>query len=285
MTDDQRRGEPIEPSLGGVDGPHEHWPHRPNGSGRGSTADSAVFPGAPAAGAVHRVRIPPRLALPARVLAVPARVNGGQRPAGDETGQLRALVQELESELASLRQSLTRATCDSLTDPLTGLANRRAFDDALQAVTARASRISPGQLLIADIDHFKALNDGHGHHFGDAVLRITGEVLQASVRRGTLVARLGGDEFALLLPGPTADYPVEIETAAIAKRLCARIAQRPLTVRGHPACRERITLSIGLAGWWPRERPADWYARADAALYEAKRDGRNRVVVAAAAPG
>jgi len=279
MTGDRRQGDPIEPSLGEVDEPHDHCgTHRPNGTGRDSAAAAAVFPRALAADAVHRVRIPARL-------AVPARVNGGQHPAGDESEQLRALVQELESELASLRQSLTRATSESLTDPLTGLANRRAFDDALAAATTRASRVSPGQLLIADIDHFKALNDGHGHHFGDAVLRITGEVLKASVRRGTLVARLGGDEFALLLPGPTPDYPVKIETAAIAERLCARIARRPLTVRGHPACRERITLSIGLAGWWPGERPADWYARADAALYEAKRDGRNRVVVAPAAPG
>lgn len=285
MTGDRHQGEPIEPlfgpiesSLGGVDEPHDYWPHRQNVGGRSSTAAAALSPGAPALEAVDRVRMPPRLAMPARV-------NGGQRSAGDENEQLRALVQELESELAALRQALTRATCDSLTDPLTGLANRRAFDDAMAAAMARASLVSPGQLLIADIDHFKVLNDSHGHHFGDAVLRITGEVLKASVRRGTLVARLGGDEFALLLPGPSAAYPVKIETAAIAERLCARIAQRPLTVRGHPACRERITLSIGLAGWCPGECPADWYARADAALYAAKRSGRNRVVVAEATNG
>ena len=187
----------------------------------------------------------------------------------------------LQAELAALRRALTRATSDALTDSLTGLANRRAFDGALEAAAARACEASPAQLLIADIDHFKALNDAHGHHFGDAVLRITGEVLRAAVRRDTLVARLGGDEFALLMPGPTADYPGRIETAAIARRLCACLARRTLTVRGHPERRERITLSIGLAGWRQGERPADWHARADAALYVAKHDGRNRVVVAA----
>jgi diguanylate cyclase (GGDEF)-like protein len=197
-----------------------------------------------------------------------------------ENRRLAVRLRSLEADLSALRRALTRATSDALTDPLTGLANRRAFDDALGAAAARACAASPAQLLIADIDHFKALNDAHGHHFGDAVLRITGEVLKAAVRRDTLVARLGGDEFALLLPGAIAHYLVRIETVAIARRLCARLAQRPLTVRGHPERRERITLSIGLAGWRPGESPADWYARADAALYAAKRGGRNQVAVA-----
>ena len=201
-----------------------------------------------------------------------------------ENRQLAIQLRGLEAELARLRLALTRATSDAMTDPLTGLANRRAFDEALEAAVARGCEASPPQLLIADIDHFKALNDAHGHHFGDAVLRIIGEVLKAAVRRDTVVARLGGDEFALLLPGSTAASPITIETRAIARRLCARIAQRPLTVRGHPERRERITLSIGLAGWQPGERPADWYARADTALYAAKRSGRNQVVVAPAAP-
>jgi len=197
-----------------------------------------------------------------------------------ENRQMAIQLRRLEAEIAALRLALTQATSDALTDALTGLANRRAFDDALETAAACACEASPPQLLIADIDHFKALNDAHGHHFGDAVLRIVGEMLKASVRRGTLVARLGGDEFALLLPAATADDPAKTEAGAIAERLCARIAERPLTVRGDPERRERITLSIGLAGWRPGEHPADWYARADAALYAAKRGGRNRVAAA-----
>ena len=164
---------------------------------------------------------------------------------------------------------------DALTDPLTGLANRRSFDLELRAVAARAGRSSPAHLVMADIDHFKRVNDTHGHDIGDEVLRIVGEVLLANVRRDSLVARVGGDEFGLLLPGASPHY-----TAAIATRLCELLASRPLVVRGHPEVIERITLSIGVAGWHAGESSAEWYARADAALYEAKRRGRNCISIA-----
>ena len=164
---------------------------------------------------------------------------------------------------------------DALTDPLTGLANRRSFDLELRAVAARASRSSPAHLVMADIDHFKHVNDTHGHDIGDEVLRIVGEVLLANVRRDSLVARVGGDEFGLLLPGASPHY-----TAGIAARLCELLASRPLVVRGLPEVIERITLSIGVAAWHAGESSAGWYARADAALYEAKRRGRNRVSIA-----
>jgi diguanylate cyclase len=247
----------------------DYPPERPNGG----SSDAAASPAA---------RLSPK---PPRSASAVARSDPLYRRLSAENRQLTLQLRGLKAQLATLELALTRATSDALTDALTGLANRRAFDDSLETAAARGCAASPPQLLIADIDHFKALNDAHGHHFGDAVLRIIGEVLKAAVRRDTVVARLGGDEFALLLPGSAAVSPITIETRAIALRLCARVAQRPLTVRGQPERRERITLSIGLAGWRPGERPADWYARADAALYAAKRDGRNRVVVAEATTG
>jgi diguanylate cyclase len=128
---------------------------------------------------------------------------------------------------------------------------------------------------MADIDHFKRVNDAHGHDIGDEVLRILGEVLLANVRRESLVARLGGDEFGLLLPGASPHY-----TAGIAIRLRELLASRPLVVRDHPEIVQRITLSIGVAGWRAGESSARWYARADAALYQAKRSGRNRISIA-----
>jgi diguanylate cyclase (GGDEF)-like protein len=128
---------------------------------------------------------------------------------------------------------------------------------------------------MADIDHFKRVNDAHGHAVGDEVLRIVGEVLLANIRRDGLVARVGGDEFGLLLPRASPHY-----TAGIAARLCQLLASRPLVVRGFPEVSERITLSIGVAGWHAGESSAEWYARADAALYEAKRRGRNRISIA-----
>ena len=216
---------------------------------------------------------------------IPRRAEDLQRLLGasiDENRHLTAHVRRLKAELrrssaelARLRGELRGAVHDALTDPLTGLANRRSFDLELRAVGGRASRSSPPYLVMADIDQFKRVNDAHGHDIGDEVLRIVGEVLLANVRRGGLVARLGGDEFGFLLPGASPHY-----TAGIANRLCELLASRPLIVRGFPEVSERITLSIGVAGWHAGESSAEWYARADAALYEAKRRGRNRVSIA-----
>jgi diguanylate cyclase len=193
------------------------------------------------------------------------------------TAQVRRLETELRrssAELGRLRGDLRGAVHDALTDPLTRLANRRAFNLELGALDARASGSSPAHLAMVDIDHFKQVNDAHGHDIGDEVLRIVGEVLVAKVRRDSMVARLGGDEFGLLLPGASSHYAVRI-----AIRLCEFLESRPLIIRGHPEVSERITLSIGVAAWHSGESIARWCARADAALYQAKRSGRNRVAV------
>jgi diguanylate cyclase len=199
----------------------------------------------------------------------------------DDNRFLMAQIRRLETaqrrssaELARLRGQLRGALRDALTDPLTGLANRRAFDLELEAVEACASGSSSAHLAIVDIDHFKRVNDAHGHDVGDQVLRIVGEILLAKIRRESVVARLGGDEFGLLLPGAGPHY-----TVRIAMRLCELLASRPLVMRGDREVSERITLSIGVAGWHAGESSARWYARADAALYRAKRSGRNRVEV------
>jgi diguanylate cyclase len=218
-------------------------------------------------------------------VAIPARPAEAQRLLGasiDENRLLTAHVRRLEAELrsnsaelAKLRRELRGAMHDALTDPLTGLANRRSFDLKLEAVGARASRSSPAQLVMADIDHFKRVNDAHGHDTGDEVLRIVGEVLRANVRRDGLVARVGGDEFGILLPEASPRYAVRIAT-----RLGELLASRRLVVRGQPEIIDRITLSIGVAAWHAGESGGRWFARADAALYQAKRRGRNRVSIA-----
>jgi diguanylate cyclase len=216
---------------------------------------------------------------------MPARAGELQQLLGasiDQNGQLTAQVRRLEAELrkssaelARLRTELRGAVHEALTDPLTGLANRRSFDRELRAVAACAGGSSPAHLLMADIDHFKRVNDTHGHDIGDEILRIVGKILLNHVRRDSLVARVGGDEFGLLLPRASLHY-----TAGIATRLCELLASRPLVVRGHPEIIERITLSIGVAAWHAGESSARWFARADASLYEAKRRGRNRVSIA-----
>ena len=220
----------------------------------------------------------PRIAMSARAEKVQQLLGASI----DENSQLTAEVRRLEAELrsssaevAKLRGQLRGAVQDALTNSLTGLANRRSFDLELRAVAARTGGSSPAHLMMADIDHFKRVNDTHGHDIGDEILRIVGEILLAHVRRDSLVARVGGDEFGLLLPGASPHY-----TAGIATRLCELLSSRPLVVRGHPEAIERITLSIGVAGWHAGESSAEWYARADAVLYQAKRRGRNCISVA-----
>lgn len=161
-----------------------------------------------------------------------------------------------------------------LTDPLTGCLNRRGFDQALAREQARARRAGSTLALLAiDLDHFKSVNDTYGHLAGDQVLRATGELLRQAGRAGDVVARVGGDEFAFLLPDTSSSGAF-----LFASRLCD-------LVRGHPfdAGNGRVvqmTASVGVVADAP-EGSADFAdvlsAHADAALYSAKRSGRDRV--------
>jgi diguanylate cyclase (GGDEF)-like protein len=154
------------------------------------------------------------------------------------------------------------------TDALTELPNRRAFDRAL----ARASR-GPLALVALDIDHFKQVNDTLGHSAGDAALRHLARVLREGLRDGDVAARIGGEEFEVLLPG--GDLRLGLE---VAERLRAQVEARPFLVEGTEL---RLTLSCGVAAFPDPVASADNLVKmADAALYQAKREGRNRVVAA-----
>ncbi len=173
--------------------------------------------------------------------------------------------------------ALARLSSMAVTDPLTGLANRRGFTDAAMAAISECRRAgTPAALVMFDVDRFKSINDGHGHPAGDAVLVGLGEVLRRGARAGDATGRLGGEEFALLCPGLDA-----AGAAAVAERLRAALrADVP-----HPAGRDvAVTASAGVAEIAVRDAPAaalDAALRAaDAALYAAKQGGRDRVVVA-----
>ena len=160
----------------------------------------------------------------------------------------------------------------ALHDPLTGLANRRALEDRLGMETDRMHRTGATYSVVAaDIDHFKAVNDTHGHEAGDRALVEVGRRLQAGVRAIDLAARAGGEEFVLLL----ADTPLR-EALAVAERLRVAVAQDPVAGVG------TVTISAGVAQCTGLEA-RETLAVADAALYRAKAGGRNRVV--AAPPG
>ena len=170
-------------------------------------------------------------------------------------------TQALQSELLEARHLAS-------TDPLTGLPNRRLLDETLQDALAEAA---PLALVMLDLDHFKAVNDTHGHPAGDQVLRHLADMLTDSVSNRDLAARFGGEEFCLVLRQGSLR-----EAMQLAERLRARLANSSVLVR-QTGARISVTASLGIAMALPGESVAHLIERADAALYEAKRGGRNRV--------
>ena len=163
----------------------------------------------------------------------------------------------------------------SVRDALTGLYNRRYLEETLEREMRRAARAAQSLgILMIDLDHFKNFNDTYGHDAGDAVLRETGASLTKGIRAEDFVCRFGGEEFVVILP--TAD----LETSrARAERL--RTKMRELTIMYQGKSLGMVTISVGVAAF-PEHgtSPKELMAAADAALYEAKRGGRDKVVVA-----
>ena len=203
----------------------------------------------------------------------PARFAAGSST--DFLERLAALVAVcLDSALATERLKLA-----GLTDGLTGVHNRRYFESrCLEEVQAARRSGLPLVCLLLDVDHFKRINDTHGHPAGDAVLRYVARLIRAQLRGSDVVARYGGEEFVLLLPGTP--LPAALETAERIRRVIA--AQTMPVPVPEPL---RITVSIGAAALLPGDDPAalaaDLVQRADQALYAAKQGGRNRVQAAA----
>lgn len=170
-------------------------------------------------------------------------------------------------ETEGLRKKLAEARDTARRDSLTGLPNRRAFDEAILA------RPPEGQycLAICDIDRFKRINDEHGHAVGDRVLTAIGQVLTAECE-GHLVARHGGEEFAILLTGVAL-----ADAAAMLDEVRDKIAARRFRNRENDIPLGQITFSAGIAAIQPGEDPADAFGRADRLLYTAKAEGRDRI--------
>lgn len=161
---------------------------------------------------------------------------------------------------------------ESLRDPLTGLANRRWFDERLAEEIAKAERTgAPLSIALVDLDHFKAINDCFGHSAGDEVLRQFAAVARTRLRRGDRPCRIGGEEFALLLPGTSEDE---------AFRIVDRLRQDVALTAFAPVRTRTVTISGGVARWRRGETAAELLKRADDALYAAKQNGRNRIVSA-----
>ncbi len=183
-------------------------------------------------------------------------------------------LQQAKEAADRANQALQAANAElqriATTDALTGAWNRRQFQHLLEVEMASAARHGSAlSLLMFDVDHFKRVNDSHGHQVGDQVLLRISEVTQRNLRTEDALARWGGEEFVVLLPHSTA-----AEAARLAERLRALVADCPM-----PAV-SRISASYGVAQWQPGETLDSWFRRLDQALYRAKAAGRNRVELA-----
>ncbi len=169
--------------------------------------------------------------------------------------------------LALMQEKLGRLNVAATTDPLTGLLNRRAMTDAL---TALEDSGQPFSVIVLDIDHFKRVNDTYGHDAGDEVLATLGALIRQCSRSGDLPCRVGGEEFTLLVPGAPVDTAVQV-----GERLRRLVEQTRLSRVGI------VTISLGVARWQPGAGTvADALKQADERMYQAKQQGRNRLVAA-----
>lgn len=198
----------------------------------------------------------------------------------DTGASLAVLSQRLQSataELEKLRAELDLAKVQATMDSLTGVANRRGFDETIeQMLRSQADgEVGPSVVLI-DLDHFKQINDQYGHVFGDTVLKSVALAIRSCVKGRDLVARYGGEEFVVLLPGTAL-----AGAGALAEQIRATIAGARIRRGASHEAVGNITVSLGVACWKPGEALETLIDRADQALYRSKREGRNRVTVGA----
>lgn len=188
------------------------------------------------------------------------------------TARLRANNEMIHTN-ATARQKLERV---ANFDGLTGIHNRRWFNHTYQRMLQRANRGDESLcLIVVDVDHFKSFNDRYGHHAGDQVLIAVADALTAAMRPTDLLARYGGEEFVVILPN------TDIEGAKIcAERLRVTVASARVQRPDGQGCLPGVTISSGVAEFVANDNGDELFASADAALYRAKEEGRNRVVCA-----
>jgi diguanylate cyclase len=179
-----------------------------------------------------------------------------------------------KSEISNLQQSLEAIRAESLTDPLTGLGNRKYFDRMIeQAVQSALTQNEPLSLLMFDIDHFKSFNDSYGHLTGDQVLRLVAMSLKQTIKGQDITARYGGEEFAVVLPSTGLR-----QALTVADHIRRAVMAKELKKKSTGEILGRVTISVGVSMLKPDDDTNSLIERADACLYVAKRNGRNRVI-------
>ena len=187
---------------------------------------------------------------------------------------LEARLTASKEEISQLQQNLEVVRTESLTDPLTGLSNRKYFDQSLdRLITGATEHSEPLSLVMTDIDHFKVFNDSWGHLTGDQVLRLVAMSVKQNVKGQDIAARYGGEEFAVILPNT-----VLRSALTVADHIRRAVMSKELMKRSTGQNLGRVTISLGVAQLHRGDSAQSLIARADACLYAAKRNGRNRVI-------
>ena len=187
------------------------------------------------------------------------------------TSELSDQLKRSAAEVQTLTQRLEQAQTEALLDPLTGLHNRRGLE---RSIGEAGGKLEGASLLLADIDNFKGINDTHGHLLGDKVLRAVSQVLRSCIKGGDMAARMGGEEFAVVLPETSLQG-----ATVVAEKIRKAISQVRIRRVDRNEYLGNVTLSVGVACAQPGDVLEKLIERADAALYAAKRAGRNRVSV------
>lgn len=192
----------------------------------------------------------------------------------NRTSNLEKELQKSSDQVSDLRSKLEDVHKEALTDPLTSISNRKAFDNALAAAEAAvAENGDPISVILCDIDHFKKFNDNWGHQTGDQVLRLVANCLSENVKGRDTAARYGGEEFGVVLRGTALR-----DAMRIAEQIRHAVEARRLVKKSTGDVLGTITISIGVAQFAPQEKAETVVRRADACLYGAKQNGRNLVI-------
>lgn len=187
--------------------------------------------------------------------------------------ELESKLADSHEQIAELNEHLDELRCESRTDSLTGIANRKSFDETLEAELATASETNEELCLcLGDIDRFKTFNDRYGHQTGDQVLRLVASAIDGHVKGRDLAARYGGEEFAVILPQTNLRAAV-----TVADQIRERVMTKELVKKSTGESLGSITISFGVARYRHGEPAEALIKRADACLYAAKNGGRNQV--------